>query len=277
MRIRYPRITIGFALLFGLVLTCAHFGIGVAKSHGVPQSEQQFQQLIRSLEGPDLFRAYCASCHGADAKGNGPAASALKTEVPDLTILTKKNEGPFPAARVRRMILGDEVVASHGSREMPVWGPIFHQIEADVDRGNVRLENLVKYIESIQSIAPSASQEKRLRSAAFTTSTSPSGAELYKQHCAACHGNDLKGVGPAPPPFREYSPDLTTLAQRNGGEFPDAYVFNVLRNGADLPDHGPAEMPVWGTAFKQSERLDDTQITLRMTELVNYIQSFQTK
>lgn len=47
--------------------------------------------------------------------------------------------------------MGDDVLASHGSREMPIWGPIFHQIESDVDKGNV-LENLVKYLESIQSI-----------------------------------------------------------------------------------------------------------------------------
>lgn len=117
----------------------------------VPPSEQQFQPLIRSVEGPSLFRAYCASCHGADAKGKGPAAPALKAKVPDLTLLTKRNAGQFPEARVRKMIMGDEVVAAHGSREMPVWGPIFHQIEWDVDRGNVRLDNLVKYLQSIQS------------------------------------------------------------------------------------------------------------------------------
>jgi hypothetical protein len=75
----------------------------------------------------------------------------LKAKVPDLTLLAKRNGGQFPEPRVRKVILGDDVVASHGSREMPIWGPIFHQIEEDVDRGNVRVENLVKYLESIQS------------------------------------------------------------------------------------------------------------------------------
>jgi hypothetical protein len=117
----------------------------------VPPSEQQFQPLIRSVEGPNLFRAYCASCHGIDAKGYGPAAPALKAKVPDLTLLAKRNRGRFPEARVRKIIMGDEILAVHGSREMPVWGPIFHQIEWDVDRGNVRLANLVKYLKSIQS------------------------------------------------------------------------------------------------------------------------------
>lgn len=60
-------------------------------------------------------------------------------------------------AHVRESIMGEQVVVAHGSREMPVWGPVFHQVEGDMDWGNVRLENLVKYLESIQSIrAPGA-------------------------------------------------------------------------------------------------------------------------
>ena len=124
------------------------------------QAQPQFQQLIHSLAGPDLFRAYCASCHGSDAKGHGPAAAALRARVPDLTRLAKNNGGRFPAARVRKTIMGDEVIASHGSREMPIWGPIFHQVEEDVDRGNVRLENLVQYLDSIQSLSADVPADK---------------------------------------------------------------------------------------------------------------------
>ena len=110
----------------------------------------QRQPLIRSIEGADLYRAYCAPCHGKDGKGNGPVAPALKATVPDLTVIAKNNGGKFPVERVRRIIVGEGMIASHGSREMPVWGPIFSQVEADVDRGPVRIENLVKYLESIQ-------------------------------------------------------------------------------------------------------------------------------
>ena len=97
-------------------------------------SGQELPASIRSTKGADLFRAYCASCQGVDAKGNGPTASALKTKAPDLTPLAKKNGGTFPAARVRKTITGEDVIASHGSREMPIWGPIFHQMEEDIDR-----------------------------------------------------------------------------------------------------------------------------------------------
>jgi mono/diheme cytochrome c family protein len=114
------------------------------------QTRKQLERLIYSVKGPDLFRAHCAACHGADATGGGPLAPSLKSKVPDLTVLAKNNGGQFPSARVSKTILGDDVLMSHGSREMPVWGPIFHQVEEDQDFGNVRLQNLVRYLESIQ-------------------------------------------------------------------------------------------------------------------------------
>ncbi len=120
-----------------------------AGSQAAPNAETP-QNLISSVEGADLFPAYCASCHGKDGRGHGPAAPALKATVPDLTVIAANNGGKFPEARVRRIIIGEGMIASHGSREMPVWGPIFSQVEADVDRGPVRVQNLVKYLESIQ-------------------------------------------------------------------------------------------------------------------------------
>jgi mono/diheme cytochrome c family protein len=141
-----------------------------------------------------------------------------------------------------------------------MWGPIFHQVEADMDWGYVRVENLVRYLESIHT---------------NTVSDPPTGAELYGRHCAACHGNDLKGSGPAPAQFKG-SPDLTTLARRHGGKFPDAYVSDALRNGITMPAQGPAQMPIWG-ADLATERPRKPQVELRITNLVNYIKSRQTK
>jgi len=106
-----------------------------------------------------------------------------------------------------------------------------------------------------------------------------SGAQLYKQHCAVCHGNDGKGGGPPPAtsPFTEPAPDLTTLARRHEGKFPDVYVADVLRSGVKLPDHGAAEMPVWGTIFESMTKSDAAQVNLRVTNLTNYLKSIQAK
>jgi mono/diheme cytochrome c family protein len=115
-----------------------------------PQENKNRERLILSVKGPDLFRAYCASCHGADGKGNGPVAPALNSKPADLTTIAERNGGIFPVQRMRTIIAGDEIILAHGSREMPIWGPIFHQVEWDQDLGEVRLQGLIKYLQSIQ-------------------------------------------------------------------------------------------------------------------------------
>ena len=114
-------------------------------------------------------------------------------------------------------------------------------------------------------------QEKQAQKSE-ASSTLSSGAELFKQHCAVCHGEDLKGNGGFPPPYR-VPPDLTTLARRHGGKFPVAYVSNVLRNGVTTAPHGPAEMPVWAT----TNRSDANHVESRIRDLTNYIKSRQAK
>lgn len=107
-------------------------------------------KLIDSIQGPALYRAYCASCHGTDAKGGGPMAKSLKVPPPDLTRIAARNGGRFPLARVSRIISGEEQLPSgHGSREMPVWGPIFSRVEADRDLGRVRIDNLARYLRDL--------------------------------------------------------------------------------------------------------------------------------
>jgi mono/diheme cytochrome c family protein len=101
--------------------------------------------------GSQLFRTYCATCHGATARGNGPLADQLRRMPPDLTQFTRRNGGMFPRERVYRIIDGRDV-PSHGDREMPVWGDIFKtmpgaSIEAAV---KARIDAIVRYLEGIQ-------------------------------------------------------------------------------------------------------------------------------
>jgi mono/diheme cytochrome c family protein len=107
---------------------------------------------MASLAGHDLFQFYCASCHGRDAQGRGPAAAALKTRPSDLTLLALRNDGYFPRARVEAIITGgaSAVLPSHGSSEMPVWGLVFRGLDPSDATTRTRIANLVAYLESIQ-------------------------------------------------------------------------------------------------------------------------------
>jgi mono/diheme cytochrome c family protein len=109
--------------------------------------------VIRSMAGGDLFRFYCASCHGSDGRGHGPVVAALRTLPPDLTTISVRSGGSFPRAEIGLYVTGDEVrpARAHGSKEMPVWGPIFQALDPDDRTRKIRIQNIVDYLESIQS------------------------------------------------------------------------------------------------------------------------------
>ncbi|GGC20544.1 hypothetical protein GCM10011363_41500 [Marivita lacus] len=77
--------------------------------------------------GRALFQTHCATCHGADAKGQGPLAAALVLQPSDLTTLSARNERSFPLERVLSRIDGTDPMVSHGS-PMPVFGPYFEGV-----------------------------------------------------------------------------------------------------------------------------------------------------
>jgi mono/diheme cytochrome c family protein len=101
--------------------------------------------------GKEMYTAYCASCHGADLKGSGPAAQALKTPPTDLTGLQKANGGSFPSDHVYEVINGRAATPAHGSADMPVWGPVFRQLSSGHQSVvQQRITNLTNYIRSLQ-------------------------------------------------------------------------------------------------------------------------------
>jgi mono/diheme cytochrome c family protein len=140
-----------------ILLVCA-FGISAQTSAGTaaPQAKPEIKHVPATYTDPSsgkaMFEAYCASCHGTDGKGDGPAASALKVPATNLTSLSAKNGGTFPAAHVAAELQGDAMTPAHGSKEMPVWGPIFRSIgghsQAQVQ---LRIRNLTNYLDSIQA------------------------------------------------------------------------------------------------------------------------------
>lgn len=126
--------------------------LAVSLALAEPAKSRKNQTRAQSIAaGKALFSEHCASCHGDDAKGAGPAAVSLKVQPPDLTALAKRNHGKFPDDEVYKAIHGDRATAAHGSREMPAWGPVFLATsgvdQADADR---RIGNLADYLKSIQ-------------------------------------------------------------------------------------------------------------------------------
>ena len=149
----FPRVIWSGAIL---LLVCSLMVMAQTAPAGAPQASKTEIKHVPATytdpsSGPVMYKEYCASCHGADGKGDGPAAPALKVPVTNLTTLAVKNSGAFPAAHVAALIQGDATTAAHGSKDMPVWGPIFHSMgghsQAQVQ---LRVRNLTNYLESIQ-------------------------------------------------------------------------------------------------------------------------------
>jgi mono/diheme cytochrome c family protein len=131
-------------LLLSLVLVSGVAAFGQAS----PGKENEIP-LTFSFSGVEMYKTWCASCHGMLGKGDGPAAAALKKAPADLTQLAKKNGGKFPTEKVREYIDGTKEVASHGSRDMPVWGSFFRRLGQD--DVTYRVVTLANYVQSLQT------------------------------------------------------------------------------------------------------------------------------
>src|SRR5579859_1030399 len=95
------------------------------------------------VSGKQMYAGYCASCHGVNGRGDGPAAAALKARPADLTVLSKNNGGKFPAAHVVSVLMHGTGITAHGSSEMPVWGPLLGKMDkANPQISQLRISNL---------------------------------------------------------------------------------------------------------------------------------------
>ena len=132
--------------IWGLLVAFAMLAVAqkpVVKTVPAPQTSP--------ASGKEMYVNYCASCHGITGKGDGPAVAALKVPPPDLTTLSRRNQAKFPAAHVFQAIRGDVAMPAHGSKDMPVWGPVFSSLsKGDQAMVQMRISNLTKYIESLQ-------------------------------------------------------------------------------------------------------------------------------
>jgi mono/diheme cytochrome c family protein len=121
-------------------------------------SAAAFAQSGKYDYGKDEYESSCAVCHGIEGKGNGPFMAYLRQQPTDLTTLAKRNGGVLPVKRIYETIEGD-LVPSHGSRDMPIWGSTYRAQSRDWVVGSTpdrqvyvrsRILTMVDYLHRIQ-------------------------------------------------------------------------------------------------------------------------------
>ena len=147
-----------FALFLLVLLSVA------THTHSASATTHEKTPVLTTTEfakAADDFNRFCSVCHGRNAKGRGPVAKELKTPPADLTKISDRAGGDFPAEAVFKTIEGLDMPAAHGTSEMPVWGALF--VRQAVGEGVLiddaktaarvatdRIRQLVKYLETIQ-------------------------------------------------------------------------------------------------------------------------------
>ena len=101
------------------------------------------------------------------------------------------------------------------------------------------------------------------------------GRVTYGRYCVSCHGPQAKGDGPLARDLRVPVPDLTTLAQRSGGKFPQDRVVQVIQAGDTVRGHGTADMPAWGDAFKKTKGTGEATVDAAIRNLSQYLRTRQ--
>ncbi len=127
-------------------------GVGTAQEPTVKKAP-----VVQSnpTSGKQMYTDYCAPCHGKEARGNGPAAGAMKTAPTNLALLAKNNGGKYPAAHVAAVLSFGDEKSAHGSKDMPVWGQLFQSLNWSSSTKEMeakqRINSLNVYLESLQA------------------------------------------------------------------------------------------------------------------------------
>jgi nucleotide-binding universal stress UspA family protein len=133
----------------GLVASIVVAGVMLVPGLVTAAAAQEYKQ---TTTGGEVFRTYCATCHGTSGRGDGPLASSMNRKPANLTEIAKRNCGQFPTELVFKTIDGRQPVRGHGGPDMPVWGDAFAKSReaGDADRVKAVIQSLVDYLEGIQ-------------------------------------------------------------------------------------------------------------------------------
>jgi hypothetical protein len=120
---------------------------------------------IASIDGQQLYKAYCEQCHGPEGRGDGVRAPSLRKPPADLTTIAARHGGEFPREYVIQYIMGTArpggraainpatgrmaFMTPEGPADMPVWGAIFRKFWPE-DPPRLRFESLAKHLQKMQ-------------------------------------------------------------------------------------------------------------------------------
>ena len=131
-----------------VVVGVAVFSLWATAAHAQPQIKKEAIKPVAASDAGMMFQSYCSPCHGKSATGDGPAAAAFKKAPADLTKISARNGGKYPEVKVKRYIEGLDEVAAHGSRDMPMWGALFRDLNRDT--AQIRVQALSDYLKGLQ-------------------------------------------------------------------------------------------------------------------------------
>jgi mono/diheme cytochrome c family protein len=112
----------------------------ILKKEAIPYS--------KAGSGGQMWKDYCAACHGMSGAGDGPAVEFLKAPPADLSLMAKRNNGKFPAEHFASVLQFGTESHAHGTSDMPIWGPLFRSQNKDLVQ--LRIYNLSNFVESFQ-------------------------------------------------------------------------------------------------------------------------------
>jgi mono/diheme cytochrome c family protein len=140
-------------ILAGLLLAGTGVVLLVQKAGASNEPQQKTMEKApiphsNPVSGREMFKDYCAACHGATGTGDGPAVEFLKAPPADLTTLAKRSNGKFPVAHFDAVLRFGTAAHPHGTSDMPVWGPLFSTRNRELT--DLRIRNLRSYVESLQ-------------------------------------------------------------------------------------------------------------------------------
>lgn len=130
-----------------------------------------------AYEGRALYVSYCLLCHGAQGKGDGPLAKAMKITPADLTTTVRSRSDTI----LLKIITGEGRQTITGrdrhnllSDAMPQWKDIFKESE---------LKSLIAYLRFLGNSKYDLMGDPKV------------GLQLYQKYCQVCHGVEGEGDG----------------------------------------------------------------------------------